>query len=516
VTRARFAGPFPVTRRRFLQALGAVSAFGAGACRGESVRLRGVPASRWMAPAEAALTRTAVVALPQEVRTTLNVDFADLRIGDDAVHLRAYNGAIVGPTLRARAGDRVIVDLINALPAESEPPPHPVNGPHGLNITNLHSHGLHVSPMGGDNVFLEIGAGTPDGTQMSLVYDIPADHPPGTFWYHPHKHGSVAVQVASGMAGALIVEGDVDQVPEIAAAREAIFVFQQIPYNDAGTVGWDEVKATFGRVTTINGQMKPQVTMQPGEVQRWRFIHAGIKEKLSISLDGHKLNAFAYDGITTGRLEPLDTLDLYPGYRADVLVKASATPGTYVLMDLRDPVGLIDAESGQELAEIVVAGASKPMDLPPESTLKPLAPYEDLRNATLYRNPIQITFNIAAGKYLICGKEFDPSSPPIEMKLGGVDELVLSTLNSVPKPRHHPFHIHVNAFQQIAVGGTALSTPVWRDTVVVEKDQPVTVRMRHRDFTGDSVIHCHILDHEDSGMMVKFRIVDGNPAQPAC
>jgi FtsP/CotA-like multicopper oxidase with cupredoxin domain len=144
-----------------------------------------------------------------------------------------------------------------------------------------------------------------------------------------------------------------------------------------------------------------------------------------------------------------------------------------------------------------------------------LAPYEDLRAASLYRDPVRIAFDIRAGKYSICGNEFDPSRQPLEIKLGAVDEFVLSTLNAV-KPRHHPFHMHVNPFQQIAVNNTPLAHPIWRDTVIVEKDQPVTVRMRPVTFTGESVIHCHILDHEDRGMMMKFRIVDGEPQPPGC
>jgi len=115
--------------------------------------------------------------------------------------------------------------------------------------------------------------------------------------------------------------------------------------------------------------------------------------------------------------------------------------------------------------------------------------YEDLRAASLYRDPVRIAFDIRAGKYSICGNEFDPSRQPLEIKLGAVDEFVLSTLNAV-KPRHHPFHMHVNPFQQIAVNNTPLAQPIWRDTVIVEKDQPVTVRMRPVTFTGDSVIHC--------------------------
>jgi FtsP/CotA-like multicopper oxidase with cupredoxin domain len=515
-----------MTRRRFLQDIakvGGVILGGGLSCGRSRIRLAGVRSTRWVTPAESQYSEVRVISgSRRELKTTLRVAFAPLKIGndkggEDAVSLRAYNASITGPTLRAKPGDKLIVDLINELPEEHDSP-NAINGPHGLNITNLHSHGLHVSPEEGDNVFLEIGFGGKDGTRRTLIYDIPEDHPRGTFWYHPHKHGSVAVQVASGMAGALIIEGDIDQLPEIAAAQERIFIFQQIPYNVDGKVGWDEVIAKFpkDRYTTINGQLKPRIEMHPGEVQRWRFIHAGIKEKLTIALVEHQLSVIAHDGITTGRRDDLSVIELYPGYRADVLVKASKKTGTYKLYDQKDDNGLFDPEIDQELADVVVNGEERGMNLPEVSQLEPLAPLEDLRPAKLYREPLQVKFNIKAGKYIICGREFNPGDPPLEMKLDGVDEWVLSTENKVPPPPQHPFHIHVNPFQVIAINGKPLDHPLWRDTVIVERDQPVTMRTRCRKFTGESVMHCHILDHEDRGMMLKIKIVDGEPQKFPC
>jgi FtsP/CotA-like multicopper oxidase with cupredoxin domain len=163
--------------------------------------------------------------------------------------------------MRVRPGDTLRIRLVNDLPDEPATGPHPddVNKPHGFNTTNLHTHGLHVSPEdNSDNVLLEI---PPRGRQDYKI-QMKAGHPPGTHWYHPHKHGSVALQVASGMAGALIVEGGLDEVKEIKAAEERIFVFQQIPYSDAkpGTLEgpecidqilkWPILK---DRYTTING-----------------------------------------------------------------------------------------------------------------------------------------------------------------------------------------------------------------------------------------------------------------------
>jgi FtsP/CotA-like multicopper oxidase with cupredoxin domain len=220
--------------------------------------------------------------------------------------------------------------------------------------TNLHTHGLHVSPAGNsDNVHLRIGP------QQRFEYEIhiPEDHPCGTFWYHAHKHGSVAAQVSSGMAGALIVEGGIDEVRGIQGIRERIFVFQQVPYRrDGGPYGEierDKVDKTFGpgdwdrlgRFTTVNGVVLPVFEIRPGEVQRWRFVESGFREKLLLRLEpvaggaDFPFHEIAADGIPLGKVKRRERLELWPGYRSDVLVRAPETPGEYLLVDERSPAG---------------------------------------------------------------------------------------------------------------------------------------------------------------------------------
>src|SRR5256885_7651778 len=124
-----------------------------------------------------------------------------------------------GPSLAPRRGDWIGFPLVNGAPPNRDPPPSAHNLPHQFNTTNLHTHGLHVSPIGiADNVLRDMEP----GQTYEIEVPIPASHPSGTFWYHPHKHGSANVQLASGMAGALILEGDFDDVPEIAQAREHV------------------------------------------------------------------------------------------------------------------------------------------------------------------------------------------------------------------------------------------------------------------------------------------------------
>jgi FtsP/CotA-like multicopper oxidase with cupredoxin domain len=160
------------------------------------------PASYVTMPGKNSLTLTVQLA-----ENTLYVEkFPDGRTDQVRLKHRSYSGGLCGSIIRVRAGDTLDVRLVNNLPNEE-----PVHGSgsmvHRLNVTNLHTHGLFVSPSGrADNVYLDVRP----GETFRYQFEIPEDHPAGTYWYHAHLHGSVAFQVASGMAGALIVEGALD------------------------------------------------------------------------------------------------------------------------------------------------------------------------------------------------------------------------------------------------------------------------------------------------------------------
>src|SRR5262249_41993411 len=153
------------------------------------------------------------------------------------------------PTIEVAPGETVRISLNNKLPLDSSCTNHdaPTNTPHCFNGTNLHSHGLWVSPTGNsDNVLLSINP----GVSFQYEYNLPSDHPSGTFWYHTHRHGSTALQVSSGMGGALIVrgdrkpdashQGDIDtllRAPSGAPLSERLLVLQQIQYACVGADG---------------------------------------------------------------------------------------------------------------------------------------------------------------------------------------------------------------------------------------------------------------------------------------
>ena len=213
------------------------------------------------------------------------------------------------------------------------------------------------------------------GESYDIEIAIPSDHIPGTNWYHPHAHGSADVQIASGAVGALIIEGDFADVPEIAAAKERLLVLTEAVFDEFGMVEdfGTLFPETAARFFAVNGVREPTITMRPGEVQRWRILHAGWQDDMFLDLEGHTLNPIARDGIPLARMgltvprkpdQPTDypnAMLMAPGQRIDVLVQAGK-PGTYALRAVPYDQGY--ASPTGPIARLVIEGDPLPMNLP--------------------------------------------------------------------------------------------------------------------------------------------------------
>ena len=293
------------------------------------------------------------------------------------------------------------------------------------------------------------------------------------------------------MAGVLLVDGGLDDVPEIRAAEagEKILVFQQMPYTphpenadihvvenfgaSFGPTSWPNGVLNNGWRTTINGQTYPVIHMRPGEVQRWRMVHAGVRETISVRLDGHELHEIAVDGIALGRMVARKTIELHPGYRSDVLVRAGpAQEAPYFLVD--GPVPAADAlfrrdEPPNVLAMVLVTGDDTDMQLPASNSLASYAPFEAI-GADEITGTQEAIFNIQIQpqlRFQINGKSFDAAGPARRLSLGTTEQWTLRS-----QLGNHPYHIHVNPFQVISItrnGQQQLDAPVWRDTILVNK-----------------------------------------------
>ncbi len=492
----------------------------------------------------------------------LRMEAAEVTIDGTTYCLRTWNGGLPGPTLRIAPQDgaterQVRVDFENAMTtADIQAVGPPGGASYDFNETNLHTHGLHVQPetatgtsFYGDNVLVHHAA----GATAQYRFDIDEDqdtrgrpHEPGTFWYHPHVHGSTAIQVANGMAGALIVEGDVDSLAGIADANERIFVMTHIPLDAAtplaagatcsdATLSVNDFREVAAAPTSVqvNGLIRPRLVLAPGAVERWRLIHGGVTQEMDLQLlpstdadcgdttgaplDVHQI---AQDGITFHAADERDHVFLAPGNRADLMVTAPDTEGTWCLA--YEQRGMPGAPAETMVVAIVdvsssagAASGALPSDADLDATALPLLDCsgavdgtqpmifsqqeDELGDPCEGGPPGGLLFNVNC-------RTFDPSTP----RVLGVDTLEEWSMNSEGGGAH-PFHIHINPFFVCSgtIEGEAL-TPHWRDTVWVEEsgsDTPsIVARYPTETYTGSFVTHCHKLHHEDQGMMELIRI----------
>jgi len=335
--------PGPISRRRMMgYGLGAAGAtLAAGVLEGQSA---GPASAQAWPPARRSARRPRMLPQPRVQRSSHGV--LDVRLtavpavvdmgAPELVKTYTWNKVVPGYTWEINPGDTLKVHLRNRLPY-MRPPKHMVmDRPHEWTHTNLHTHGLHVSPSGNaDNVFIDI----PPGEDHRFEIPLPEDHPGGLSWYHPHRHGGVTQQLRAGMAGMLIVRGEIDRVREVRAARERVMVLQSIELGDDYQL-LDPIpfpkpdQAFFPRthaLYTVNGVLNPHLTMYPGEVQRWRLLNAAEGNFMSLHLKKHDFHVLAWDGLTLAEPDTTSVVMMSAGNRVDMLVRAGR-PGTYDLV----------------------------------------------------------------------------------------------------------------------------------------------------------------------------------------
>lgn len=400
----------------------------------------------------------------------LNVTLQAMPIDDSKNPRLGFNDTMPGPTLRFRPGDTVKVAFVNAL---SE-------------MTNLHVHGLHVSPRdNSDNVFIHVQPGQTFGYE----FRIPDNHPGGTYWYHPHPHGVSAEQVGAGLAGAIIIEGGLDDIPGIAGVKERLLVLQGPFRGPGGQAG-----------TLVNGVANPTITIAPGETQRWRIANASANDFINFKVVGHSLHVIARDGNPLTAVQTVQSEQIGPGERTEVLIQGGDA-GIYEVRSLAFAPDIPAQSQPEMLLATVISGgeAQPPQELPTD-----LVALEDFSNDELAaKRTIAFQMPSTPPQLAIDGKAFVEDRIDTTVRLGSTEEWTLRNESG----QWHPFHIHVNDFQVMSINGDAV--PLQRhDTISLPPRGEVVIRSRFLDFTGRFVYHCHILVHEDSGMMAVVEVIE--------
>jgi FtsP/CotA-like multicopper oxidase with cupredoxin domain len=393
-----------------------------------------------------------------------------------------YDGLFPGPTLRLNSGDTLKVHVSNQLDE----------------MTNLHTHGFHVSPSGNsDNVLITIEP----GDSFDYEYNLPGDHPPGTYWYHPHHHGLTNTQVAHGLAGVILNEGATDLVPGLASYATRLLALQATQFDTSGMVLPTSAQSSTTQMHLINGQWQPVVRIRPGEIQRWQIANISAGNFYHLALANHTLVQVASDGWMFDAPQSVNQILLGPGERADVLVQGSETPGTY---ELRNLLWGTEFQFMPDMLMATVIVEGEPLEAEPIPTF--LQPFEDLSTLEVDRQR-SIVFQVRESgdnPFRINGRPFDERRVDQTVPLNALEEWVLYNTSD----EWHPFHIHVNDFQVVAINGEPITPHGYDDTYLIPPHGSFTMRTRFLDFTGKYVYHCHILFHEDHSMMGIVEVVE--------
>lgn len=424
------------------------------------------------------------------LETSFDVATDSFEVGGTQVKGIGYAGQLLGPTLLVSPGDTIKIDLKNALGEE----------------TNFHTHGLHVSPEGiSDNVLRVMDPDSDNKIEIALPLDVA----PGTYWYHAHLHGLTEPQVFSGLAGALIVNGLTERLPaDLQDVPEHLVALKDLQLDASNTIPTENIDSNAPTTRTVNGLVNPVLTAQPGGTQMLRLANLSADIWYRLKMDGTSFTILAEDANPVGTVTQADELLLPPGKRFDVLVRWNE-PGRYRLRTLQYSTG----PAGDDYPERVVATVNVAGDtIAPVAMPTTMGPLPDLADAPIAEHrEVVFSEDPKAGTFLINGHVFDMNEVMYTMKLNTVEEWTIRNTSD----EEHPFHIHVNDFQVMSVNGKPQPGYGLQDIVPLPSKGEVVIRMRLTDFVGKYVFHCHILNHEDNGMMAVVEVTeDGKPSAP--
>lgn len=460
---------------------------------------------------------------------TLTAEPAEITVAGKTFTSNVYNGGYLAPVLRVKQGDSIQLRLVNNIGKA-----YLVDEPQS---TNVHYHGMGVTPqLPGDNIYLcvtskdSIYSNIPEEMrpkpedmcgypvipgEFQYNFYVPKDHPQGGHWYHPHSHGFTEDQTMGGLSGMLIVDGLIeDHYQKLTGLRERVMILKDIRLPGAP----DSLPLT----KTINGMVNPTIAMRPGEYQFWRIGHIGANAFYKLYLDNHKFWILAQDGNVLEKPKLTDTLFVPPSARFDVVIQAFENSGSFALRSLAVDTG----PQGDPNPEVVVATVNVGgTPLPKQDTdditqrlqqkadhIESIQPTADAVEKMPITRSRTITYTETPdGKtFFIDGKTFDPNRVDITVKLGDVEKWTIVNATG----ELHTFHIHQLDFLVTKIKGQTKDAEGLRDVIDVPYQQNGTpgevemiVPFTNPVIVGKFVYHCHIMEHEDHGMMANIEVV---------
>jgi FtsP/CotA-like multicopper oxidase with cupredoxin domain len=394
----------------------------------------------------------------------------------------AYNGRVPGPTLEVREGDRVTVRFRNALPE----------------ATTVHWHGLHLPFEADGSPFHPVAP----GEEYTYEFNVRPGSA-GTYWYHPHPHHATGSQVARGLYGGIIVRAADDPLP--AALTERLLILSDNRFHEDGSLDIADPHSPQGRidfengregdVLFVSGESMPTLTIRSGEVQRWRVVNASAGRFYRLSLPGHTFLHVGSDGGLFEKPVEVEEVLLVTAERVELLVRGSASPGTRAVLQALPYDRYIrqtrpaDWDRPRELLTLQYTAEPPlaPVALP--EVMRPVPPLDSAQASA--------TRLMVMTQGFINGQAMDMDRVDVSAPLGATEIWELENLVGMD----HPFHLHGFQFQVLDRDGVPEPYRSWKDTVNVPRHSTVRFIVRYDDHPGKWMFHCHILDHEDHGMM---------------
>ena len=393
----------------------------------------------------------------------------------------AFNGSVPGPTLEVHEGDLVIVHFRNDL-SES---------------TTIHWHGLHIpADMDGSPL-----APIVPGARYDYVFTIKPGTA-GTYWYHPHPDLRSGYQIAKGLFGAFIVRAVDDPLRSV---PERLLILSDNRFRADGSVDFaeprsvdgmrDEVNGREGDLLFVNGQIAPSLRIRSGQLQRWRVINVAAARIFRLSLDGHKFLHVGSDGGLFERPVEVAQIDVAHSERVELLVRGTSAPGDRAVLralpyDRYVPqTRPLDWQTPRTLLTLAYASTPRVRAPAVPTTLRRVVALDTLKATA--------THVLVLSQGLINGQMMDMARVDLRSTLGATDIWEIENVVGMD----HQFHLHGFQFQVLERNGVVEPFRSWKDVVNVKKHESVRIIVRYDDFPGLWMYHCHILDHEDHGMM---------------
>lgn len=414
---------------------------------------------------------------------TLVAAKSKILVGNTPYTSLVFNDDYDAPLIRTRPGGTIRLTLDNQMDE----------------LTNLHFHGMEVSPLDdGDSIFRTTGP----HQKGQYVLRLPSDHSPGPYWYHSHFHDGAEHQVSGGLAGPLLVDGITDQFPQLKQVRERSLVLRNFQKTFTGELA-SEIVTGAPSIRTINGQFQPTIRIHPGETQLWHLFNIAANQYFRIRIDGVHMQLISQDADTVVKQVGVEEMLIGPSARVTILVTGPPAGSYPVMLGAANTGPAGDTYAGGLLGTLVSSG--EPMPTVTITTPYPQVP--DLRKVPIanHRRYVFQDSDSDPNAFFINGRQFDIGRVDTTVKLGDTEEWTLVN----PSQELHQFHIHQLDFQVTRINGKDIDFIGYRDNIFIPALGSVTIRIPFTDpvILGKFVYHCHIMEHEDGGMMQVIQVV---------